>query len=158
MKSRRTPCILFTNTQFYQIFISGFWIFPVFPYTHPESIPDYCIKFSAYCKNWANFKVINPSSYYLCYLFRFVWITHAPLAARKFPDFLHYFIQWLFRNFHPIFLFLKLIIKSKSQIFCFCRTIIILFYYKKIHKQHSTKHAQNVILLHNNQLFFNNIL
>lgn len=134
------------------------WIFPVFPYAHPESIPDYCIKFSAYCKNWANFKVINPSSYYLCYLFRFVWITHAPLAARKFPDFLLYFIQWLFRNFHPIFLFLKLIIKSKSQIFCFCRTIIILFYYKKIHKQHSPKHAQNVILLHNSQLFFNNIL
>ena len=33
-----------------------------------------------------------------------------------------------------------------------------LIYYKKIHKQHSTKHAQNVILLCNNQLFFDNIL
>ena len=33
-----------------------------------------------------------------------------------------------------------------------------LIYYKKIHKQHSPKHAQNVILLHNSQLFFNNIL
>ena len=90
MKSRRTPCILFTNTQFYQIFISGFWIFPMFPYAHTKSISDVSVKFSAKLFHTSYLKVVNPPSYKLIEFLHLIAVADSPATT---GEFFHSFLE-----------------------------------------------------------------